>query len=216
MAALHAVHEQQQFFLVAQRAQAEQIFRRGGRDAAFALHAFNQNGDGRGRNRVARGGQIVERNVPEARRHRLEPFFDLVLAGGGDAGQRAAVKGIRRRQNFKPAFVVAEFPRQLEQTFVGLRAAVGEKTFARADAFDDFRGQPALRLGEIQIGDVDQFSRLLDERLGDGRMRVAEAAHGDAAAEVEIAFARDIKNIAARAVAQREVKPPVAGHDVLR
>ena len=48
MAALHAVHEQQQFLLVAQRAQAEQIFRRGGRDAAFALHAFDQNGDGRG------------------------------------------------------------------------------------------------------------------------------------------------------------------------
>ena len=127
MAALHAVHEQQQFFLVAQRAQAEQIFRRGGRDAAFALHAFNHDGDGRGRNRVARRVQIVERNVPEARHHRLETFFDLVLAGGGDAGQRAAVKGIRRRQNFKPAFVVAEFPRELEQAFVRLRAAVGEK-----------------------------------------------------------------------------------------
>ena len=127
MSALHAVHEQQQFFLVAQRAQAEQIFRRGGRDAAFALHAFDHDGDGRGRNRVARGFQIIERNVPEARHHRLKTFFDLVLAGGGDAGERPAVKGIRRGQNFKPAFVVAEFPRELEQAFVRLRAAVGEK-----------------------------------------------------------------------------------------
>ena len=214
MSALHAVHEQQEFFLVAQRAQAEQIFRRGGRDAAFALHAFNQDGDRRGRNRVARGGQIVERNVPETRRHRLETLFDLVLAGGGDAGQRAAVKRIRRRQNFKPAFVVAEFPRQLEQAFVGFRAAVGKKTFAGADAFDEFGGQPALRLGEIQIRDVNQLARLLDERLGDGRVRVAEAAHGDARAEIEVAFAGDIKQITARAVAEHEVKTPVARHDV--
>ena len=41
------------------------------------------------------------------------------------------------------------------------------------------------------------FLGLLDERLGDGRMRVAEAADGDAAAEVEIALAGDVKNIAA-------------------
>ena len=164
----------------------------------------------------ARGVQIVERNVPEAGHHRLKTFFDFVLAGGGDAGERPAVKGIRRRQNFKPAFVVAEFARELEQAFVRLRAAVGEKAFARADAFDEFGGEPALRLGEIKIRDVDQLFRLLDERLGDGRMRVAEAADGDAAAEIQIAFAGDIKNVAARAVAQDEFKAPVAGHDVFR
>ena len=214
MAALDAVHEQQQFFLVAQLPQAEQIFRRGGRDAAFALHAFDQDGDGRGRNRVPRGVQIVERNVPETRRHRLEPFFHLVLAGGGDAGERPAMKGIRRRENFKPALVVAEFPGQLEQTFIRLRAAVGEKAFARADALDDFSREPALRLGEIQIRDVNQFFRLLHQRLRDGRVRVAEAANGDAAAEVEVAFAGDIENVAASAVAQREIKASVAGHDV--
>ena len=214
MSALHAVQEQQQLFLVAQRAQAEQIFRRGRRDAAFALHALNHDGDGRGRNRVARGGQIIERNVPETRRRRLETFFDLVLAGGGDAGQRPSMKGIRRRQNFKPAFVVAEFAGELEQAFVGFRAAVGKKAFARADALDEFGGQPALRFGEIQVRDVNQFARLLDERLGDGRMRVAETAHGDARAEIEVAFARDIKQIAARAVTEHEVEAAIAGHDV--
>ena len=87
---------------------------------------------------------------------RLEPFFHFVLAGGGDARERAAVKGIRRRENFKPALVMAEFARELEQAFVGLRAAIGKKTFARADAPDDFRRQPALRFGEIQVGNVDR------------------------------------------------------------
>jgi hypothetical protein len=61
---------------------------------------------------------------------------------------------------------------------------------------------------------VDEFLRLLDERLGDGWMRMAEAANRDAAAEVEVTFARDIKNIAAAAMAQHEVEASVTGHDV--
>ena len=179
------------------------------------MHAFHQDGDGRGRNRVARGGQIIERNVPEARRRRLEPFLDLFLAGRGNAGQCASVKRIRRRQNFKPAFIVAELAGEFEQAFVGLRAAVGKKAFARADALDQLGGEPALRFGEIQVRDVNEFFGLLDERLGDGRVRVAETAHGDARAEIEIALARDIKQIAARAVAEHEVETAIAGHDVL-
>ena len=215
MSALHAIQEQQQFFLVAQRAQSEQVFGRGRRDATFALHAFHHDGDGRGRNRVARGGQIIERDVPEARRCRLETLLDLVLAGRGNARQRASVKGIRRRQDFKPAFGVTELARELEQAFVGFRTAVGKKTFARADALDELGGEPALRLGEIQVRDVDEFFGLFDERLGDGRVRVAETAHGDARAEVEVTFARDIKQVTARAVAENEVESAIAGHNVL-
>ena len=109
---------------------------------------------------------------------------------------------------------MAEFPREFEQTFVGFRAAVAEKNFAVANSFDEFSREPALRLGEIEIGNVNQFFGLLHECLGDGRMRVAEAAHGNAAAEVEVTLARDIKNVAARAVTQHELKTSVARHDV--
>ena len=42
MAALHAVHEQQQLLLIAQLAQAQQVLRRRGRHPAFALDAFDQ------------------------------------------------------------------------------------------------------------------------------------------------------------------------------
>ena len=93
---------------------------------------------------------------------------------------------------------MAELAGELEQAFVGLRATIGKKTFARADALDEFGGEPALRLGEIKVRDVDEFARLFDERLGDGRVSVAETAHGDAGAQVEIAFARDIKQVTAR------------------
>ena len=43
------------------------------------------------------GREIVVRHMPETGHHRLETFFDFVLAGGGDGRQRAAVKGIDRR-----------------------------------------------------------------------------------------------------------------------
>jgi len=68
-----------------------------------------------------------------------------------------------------------------------------KKNFSSADAFYQFSRKPSLWFGEIQIRDVDQFFGLLDERVGDGRMRVAEAIHGDAAAEVKIAFACNVK-----------------------
>ena len=153
--------------------------------------------------------------MPKTQRHRLETFLDLVLAGCGDTGQCASVKGIRCRQNFKPAFVVAEFAGELEQALVGLRATVGKKAFARAEALDEFGGEPALRLGEIKVRDVDEFFGLFDERPGDGRVRVAKTAHGNAGAEVEVTFARDIKQITARAMAEHEVEAAIAGHDVL-
>ena len=50
--------------------------------------------------------------------------------------------------------------------------------------------QPALRLVVIKIRDVDELARLLDQRLGDGRMRMAQSVHGDAAAQIEVTLAR--------------------------
>ena len=48
----------------------------------------------------------------------------------------------------------------------------------------------------------------------EGRVRVAETVHGNAAAEVKIAPARGIKNVTARAVVEDEVKAAIAGHDI--
>jgi hypothetical protein len=59
-----------------------------------------------------------------------------------------------------------------------------------------------------------RFTISADERLGNGRVRVAKATDSDAAAEIKIAFAGDIKNVAARTVAQREVEPAIARNDV--
>lgn len=62
---------------------------------------------------------------------------------------------------------------------------------------------------------MDEFAGLLDERFGDGRVRVTERANRDAAAEIEIATTVHIEQMAAHAMAEREFKAPVTGDDIL-
>ena len=87
----------------------------------------------------------------EARRHRAEAFFHLVLARGGDARERAAVKGIERGDDLETPFVVAEASCKFEQSFVRLAAAVAEKNFSRRKVPHDVLREAALRLVVIQI-----------------------------------------------------------------
>ena len=94
------------------------------------------------------------------------------------------MKGVGGRQDFEPAFVMAEFSHQLVKSLVRLRAAVAKENLAAAKALDEFGGEPALRFGEIKIGDVDEFFGLFDECIGDGGMGVAQTRDRDAAAEI--------------------------------
>lgn len=72
--------------------------------------------------------------------------------------------------------------------------------------------QPALGLLVVQVGHVHQPPRLLDQRLGDFGMGVTQRAHGDTAAQVQVALAGDIPDMAAGAVAQGQVESTVAWH----
>src|ERR1051325_8976198 len=99
------------------------------------------------------------------------------------------MKGIDGGEDFKAAFVVAEFAGQLEQAFVGLNAAIAKEAFARADQLHERLGQPALRLLVIKVGGVDEPAGLLHERLSDRRVGMAEGTDGDSAAKIEVALA---------------------------
>ena len=55
---------------------------------------------------------------------------------------------------------------------------------------------------------------MLDKRLGDGPMAVAEATDGDAAAEIQVALAGHIIDVTAGALAQDQVEPAITGDDV--
>ena len=214
--ALHGVDEEEKFLLIAELPEAEEVFRGRGGDAAFALYAFNQYGGGGGGKGFARRIEIVEGNMPEAGNQRLETFLHFLLTGGGDAGEGAPVKGVFRGENLKAAFVMAKLAREFVETFVGLGAGIAEEDLAGCKMLDDALGEASLRLVVIEIGDVQEFLRLLGEGGGDFRMRVAEGAHGDAAAEVEVAPAIHIPDVAARATGEREIKARVGGQDVFR
>ena len=216
MAALHGVDEQEKFLLIAQTAQAEEVFRGRGGDAAFALYAFNQYGGGGGGKGFARRIEIVEGNMPEAGDQRLETFLHFLLTGGGDAGEGAPVKGVVSGEDLEAAFVVAEFAREFVQALVGFRAGVAEEDLAGRKMLYDALGEPALWFVVIEIGDVQEFLGLFREGGGDFRMRMAEGAHGDAAAEVEVAPAIHIPDVAAGTAGEREIEARVGGQDVFR
>src|SRR5690606_3757631 len=111
-------------------------------------------------------------------------------------------------------FVVAEFSREFEQTFVRFAAAVAEENFSRADGVHELFRETALRFVKIKVRGVNEFSRLLDERFGDCGMRVAERRHRDAAAEIEITLSGDVVNETARTMAEHDFKSRVARNDV--
>src|SRR5580698_9965611 len=108
-----------------------------------------------------------------------------------------------------------KFPGELEETLIRLHAAVAEKHFAIADAFNNLGGKTSLRFGIVKVAGVDEFLRLRHERFGDGRVRMSQAINRDATAEIQVAPARHVKNVAARAMAQSEVVARVSGQDVL-
>src|SRR5262249_24813432 len=100
--ALHFIDEQQEFLFVAEFAQSEKVFRTDRLNATLALDAFDENRRGSWRDRVANGFKIIVWNMPETRNRGAEAFFYLLLPGRGDTCQRAAVKGVQGRDDFKP------------------------------------------------------------------------------------------------------------------
>src|SRR5688572_12305712 len=92
IAPLHFIEQEQEALLVAEFAQAHQVFGADWIHPTLALDAFEKDRDRRGRDRVAHRLQIVEWNMPEARRGRPKTLLHLLLSGGGDAGESTSVK----------------------------------------------------------------------------------------------------------------------------
>ena len=91
-AALDLVQEEKQAVLVGHFPAADQILGRGRVDAAFALQRLDQNRRGAVGHRRARLVHVAEGDMVEAVHRRAETVQQLVLAGGGDGGQGAAVE----------------------------------------------------------------------------------------------------------------------------
>src|SRR5690349_16441573 len=99
--------------------------------------------------------------------------------------------------------------RELIQPLIGLRAAVAEEHLAWRDMLHNVLRQAALRLVVVEVRNVHQPSGLLNERLRDLSIGMAEAIHRDATAQIQVALAAHVPHVTAFAARKREVKARV-------
>ena len=192
VAALHLVEDQHQVVGVGEAAQALHELGAGRADAALALDRLDQEAGGVPAHRRLGGLEIVELDDLEAGQQRREAVAQLVLVGGADRAERAAVEGAGEGDQLVlvgPAVMVVVAARGLDRALDRLGAAVGEEDGVGEGEVDQpLRERLALRRA-VEVGDVDQGRRLVLDRLGQVRMAVAEQVDGDAAGEVEIFLA---------------------------
>ena len=113
--------------------------------------------------------------------------------------------------------VVAETPGRLDESVVRLRAGVREEHLARDlhVVRVHLLGQLRLLRDLIEIRAMQQRARLLADRLGQPRVAVAERAHGDAGAEIEVTFPLLVPDAGTLATRDREGKAAVRRQDML-
>src|SRR4029077_9389970 len=127
MAGLHFIEKQKQIVFIAKFAQSDQVFRRRNCNSALALNRLDPKRRGRWRERAPHCVKVVERHVFDSHHRRLKTFFYFLLTSRSNPGQCPPMERFERRDDFETATVVAEFSRELEQTFVRLTPAVTEK-----------------------------------------------------------------------------------------
>ena len=101
----------------------------------------------------------------ESRHRRLKTFLHFRLTRRRDSSERPAMKRIMRRNDFESPGIMSHLARELEQSFVRLRAAVAKKDAARRDKIDHALRQPALQFIIIEIRNVNELPRLRVQRV---------------------------------------------------
>ena len=136
-------------------------------NAAFALDGLDENRAGGGRDGFAHGIEIAVGHMPKTLNRGRETILHLLLAGGRDAREGAAMEGAESGEDFELTFLMATQPREFVERLVGFRAAVAEKHFAAAAGVrHQFLGEQSLRLSVIQIGNMRELAGLLGEGGG--------------------------------------------------
>src|ERR1041385_3254477 len=108
-------------------------------DSAFALHELKANGADRLVKLLCQVAHVIEADKLHAWNHRRKRCAVFFLVCGGQCAKRAAVEGVLQRQNAPFGLHVLRTvgPRvstgQLERSFPGFSAAVGEKGAIRSE-----------------------------------------------------------------------------------
>ena len=146
---------------------------------------------------------------------RLEALEVLGLPARRDGGQRPPVEGVAEGDHavaLGRASARLVDARELERAFHGLGAGIAEEHAVGKGCVGETLGKARLRRNLVEVRDVPELPALGLERGNDVRMRVAEAGHADAAAEIQIALA--VGRVEVRPLAPLEGKPDagIVGH----
>ena len=189
-AALHFIHHQHEAVLVAQGPQAPHERRRGHANAALALDRLHQHASGlRGDRRLHRI-KVPEGNGVKALDLGAEAFDIFGVAARRDGRQRAPVEGALEGDQSELLGMAARrmiFAGGLDGAFQRLGAGIREKDIVGEAGVREALGQQ-LRFGNAkEVGDMPELAALVDERLDEMGMAVAQTADRDARAKIEIA-----------------------------
>src|SRR3954468_23392842 len=147
--------------------------------------------------------------MPESLNRRLKTLLHLLLARRSDPRQGPAVKRIDCRQNFETCLVMPKFARQFIQPLIRFSAAIAEKYFSRPNQlYNRFRQLPA-RPRVIQVRNMNELLRLLDQGFSDFGVGMTKNANGNAAAKIHIPPPPNIPKITPRSMRKGQRKPPV-------
>ncbi len=145
---LNFIEDQQQVVLIADLPYGCQVSRRRHSHTPFALHRFQHYRADLGSDGLAQSFSITEGYVVKTGQQRIEAGLDLVLAGGADGADGAAVKRSQSSDDLETIgseFLRAVFAHQLHRRFVGFGAAVAEK-------YPVAEGMLAEQFGQFGLG----------------------------------------------------------------
>ena len=210
------VVEQQQAEFVADRAQVLQELHRGAADTAFALDRLDQDAGGLVVHHVAHDVGVVERRVQVAGRRRAEAFEVLLVAGGRQRIQQAAVERRLEADQLVPlglAVHVLILADQLDAALDRLGARVAEEHGVGERVLDQPLGQLLAVADAEQVRGVPKLLALLDQSLDQVGMAVAQRVDGDAGGKVDITSAVRRVEIGTLSAFEHDVLATVRRHN---
>ena len=188
-AGLHLVVEQQRAVAIAELARELEPGGVDRPDAALALDRLDQHGAGAGADRRRERGEVVARDVLEARGHGLERLALGCRPAGGERRQRAPVEGALDAHDLVLGRAAARPPgaaRELDGGLDRLGARVAEERAVVAGQRAQALGERDRGLAVEEVRDVPEHGSLRGQRLRCGRVAVPERADGEAGDEVEV------------------------------
>ena len=216
-AGLDLVHQQQPVLLSAQLCHRLHVVLPEGIDAALTLDQLHHHAAD-----IVPGGlheavHVIGLRVLEALGEGEEELVKMVLPGGLQRGDGPPVEGIFQSNDGGPALAVlliGVFPGGFNHTLIGLRAGVAEESRRHPGGGDQPGGQPGVRLGVEQIGDVPHLHCLIVNGLCPGLVGVPQGADADSGCKVNILFTLCVPEACALAVVNGDLISAICLEDI--